>query len=163
MESRPTSGTRWHPDPRRFLDRRLEERGVSTREFLAARPCRWWSQLVREFDEPLAPVQLMAYVQDAAASGHWLDWYARDALVRVLHRHLPAGWRRSGETDPQTADAFADWITTMGTGGEGCRDRARQMADDLNGRACRWVGHLPGPDDPLLTAVVQQVSIEGCG
>lgn len=91
MESRPTSGTRWHPDPRRFLDRRLEERGVSTREFLAARPCRWWSQLVREFDEPLAPVQLMAYVQDAAASGHWLDWYARDALVRVLHRHLPAG------------------------------------------------------------------------
>lgn len=51
----------------------------------------------------------------------------------------------------------------MGTGGEGCRDRARQMADDLNGRACRWVGHLPGPDDPLLIAVVQQVSIEGCG
>jgi hypothetical protein len=80
---------------------------------------------VREFDEPLAPVQLMAYVQDAAASGHWLDWYARDALVRVLHRHLLAGWRCSGETDPQTADA--------------------------------------GPDDPLLIAVFQEVSFDGCG
>jgi hypothetical protein len=64
-----TGETRWHQNPQGFLDRRLRERGISVQKFLAARPGRWWEQLVREFDEPVAPVQLEAYVQAAAARG----------------------------------------------------------------------------------------------
>jgi hypothetical protein len=157
------SGTRWHPDPRGYLDRRLQERGLSAQEFLAARPGRWWAELVREFDEPLAPVQLMAYTQDAAASGHWLDWYARDILARALHKHLPDGWRFQDEMDPQTADAFADWITSMGARGQDCRDRARQVADNLK-RAALPLGWLPaGADDPRLATAFQGARFEGCG
>jgi|Tabmets5t2r1_1033131.scaffolds.fasta_scaffold01877_5 hypothetical protein len=157
------SGTRWHPDPRGFLDRRLRERGMSAREFLAARPDRSWAQLVRELDEPLAPVQLMAYVQDAAARGRWLDWYARDALARALRERLTDGWRFRDEMDPQTADAFADWITTMGARGEACRDRARQVTDSLK-RADLPLGWLPGgADDPLLAAAFEGVRFQDCG
>lgn len=51
----------------------------------------------------------MAYVQDAAASDRWLDWYARDTLARALHEHLPEGWRsRGGDMDYPTASALAD-------------------------------------------------------
>jgi hypothetical protein len=159
-----TSGTRWHPDPRGYLDQRLRERGVSAQEFLAARPDRSWVQLVHEFDEPLAPVQLMAYVQDAAASDRWLDWYARDTLARALHEHLPDGWRfQGGDMDYPTASALADWITIMSTRGQACDDRAEQVADNLK-RAVLPPGWLPaGPDDPLLAAAFQGVSFEGCG
>jgi hypothetical protein len=157
----PSAG--WHPDPRGFLDRRLRERGLSFREFLAARPGRWWEQLVREFDEPLAPVQLEAYAQEAAAKGHWLDWYARDALARALRRWLPDGWRfGGGEMDYPTGRALANWSATMGALGEACHDRARQVVDRLK-QASLPMGWLPaGPDDPLLVAAFQGVSFEGC-
>jgi hypothetical protein len=159
-----TSETRWHPDPHGFLDRRLRERGVSAREFLAARPGRWWEHLVREFDEPLAPVQLEAYVQAAAAKGHWLDWYARDVLHRALRRWLPNGWQfQGGEMDYPTGRALANWSATMGALGEDCQDRAREILGRLK-NAKFPLGWLPSdPDDPLLVAAFEGVSFEGCG
>jgi hypothetical protein len=163
MEEAATVPTnRWHGDPRGFLDRRLRERGLTVQQFLAARPGQSWNRLVRYFDEPLAPIQLMAYVQEAAAKGQWLDWYARDGLARALAEHLPDGWRLQGEMDSKTADALADWLTIMSILGPACDERAHQVADRLKGAELP-LGWLPdGPDDPLLVAAFQEVRFHGC-
>jgi hypothetical protein len=156
------SGGYWHRDPQGFLDRRLRERGLSVQQFLAARPGQSWNHLVHYFDEPLAPTQLMAYVQQAAAKGQWLDWYTRDGLARALAEHLPDGWRLQGEMDSQTAEALADWLTIMSILGPACAERAHQVADRLK-RAELPLGWLPdGPDDPLLVAAFQGLRFDGC-
>jgi hypothetical protein len=153
---------RWHRDPAGFLDQRLGERGLTVQQFLAARPGQSWNQLVHAFDEPLAPIQLMAYVQQAAAKGHWLDWYARDSLVRTLGEHLPDGWRRQGAMDSRTAHALADWLTIISILGPACAERAHQVVDWLK-RAQLPLGWLPdGPDDPLLVAAFGGVRFHGC-
>jgi hypothetical protein len=160
----PSAG--WHADPRGFLDRRLRERGLTIQQFLAARPGQSWNHLVHYFDEPLAPIQLMAYVQEAAATGQWLDWYARDGLARALGEHLPDGWRFrgriQGEMDSPTAHALADWLTIMSILGPACDERAHQVTDKMK-RIDLPLGWLPaGPDDPLLVAAFQGVRFEGC-
>jgi hypothetical protein len=117
---------------------------------------------VHSLDEPLAPIQLIAYVQQAAAKGQWLDWYARDSLARTLGEYLPAGWRLQGQMDSETAHALADWLTIMSVLGPACAERAHQVVDCLK-RAelpLRW---LPdGPDDSLLVAAFQGVRFHGC-
>ena len=161
------SGGHWHRDPQGFLDRRLRERGLTVQQFLAARPGQSWNHLVHYFDEPMAPIQLMAYEQEAAAKGQWLDWYARDALARALGEHLPDGWqfrgRVRGEMDYPTARALSDWSAIMSILGDACHERARQVADRLE-RAGLPLGWLPdGPEDPLLVAAFQGVRFAGCG
>jgi hypothetical protein len=160
----PTGG--WHLDPRGFLDRRLQERGLTVQQFLAARPGQSWNRLVHYFDEPLAPIQFMAYVQEAAAKWQWLDWYARDGLARTLAEHLPDGWRYQGripdEVDYRTARALADWLTITSILGPACAERAHQVADRLKGVELP-LGWLPdGRDDPLLVAAFQGVRFHGC-
>jgi hypothetical protein len=151
---------RWHPDPSAFLDRRLSEQGRSVQQFLADRPGLWWGKLAREFDEPLATVQLMAYAQEAAAKGRWLDWFARDALARTLHRWLPSGWHYKNDVDAETADAFSDWITTMGALGQSSRDMARAVVETLK-QSHLPLGWLPnGPDDPLLARAFEGVTFD---
>ena len=161
------SGGHWHRDPQGFLDRRLRERGLTVQQFLAARPGQSWNHLVHYFDEPMAPIQLMAYAQEAAAKGQWLDWYARDALARALGEHLPDGWqfrgRVRGEMDYPTARALSDWSAIMSILGDACHERARQVADRLE-RAGLPLGWLPDdPEDPLLVAAFQGVRFAGCG
>jgi hypothetical protein len=153
---------RWHRDPAGFLDRRLGKRGPTVQQFLATRPGQSWNQLVHSFDEPVAPIQLMAYVQQAAAKGQWLDWYARDSLVRALGEHLPDGWRLQGAMDSRTAYALAGWLTSMSILGPACAERAHQVVDWLK-RAELPLGWLPdGPDDSRLVAAFQGVRFHGC-
>jgi hypothetical protein len=101
----------WHPDPRGFLDRRLRERRLSIQQFLAARPGQSWNHLVHYFDEPLAPIQLMAYVQEAAAKDQWLDWYTRDALARRLESTSQMG---GGSEGGSRRDGLSDRAGAVG-------------------------------------------------
>src|SRR6266542_2462537 len=102
----------WHPDAQGFLDRWLRERELSAQEFLAQRPGWPWGKLLRELDEPVAPVQLIVFLQAAAVRDGWVDWFARDTLARALRERLrrqvvdallqaevATGWRPSGADD----------------------------------------------------------------
>lgn len=158
-----TSGG-WHPDPQGFLDRWLRERELSAQEFLAQRPGWPWAQVLRELDEPVAPVQLIAFLQAAAVRDGWVDWFARDTLARALRERLRRGWRFRGgdEMDFPTASALSDWETTMGTWGAGCGDLARRVVDALR-QAEVPIGWRPsGAGDPLLVAVFGTASFDDC-
>jgi hypothetical protein len=161
-----TSGG-WHPDAQGFLDRWLRQRRLSAQQFLAQRPGWPWGKLLRELDEPVAPVQLIAFLQAAAVRDGWVDWFARDTLARALReRRLRRGWRSRGaegaEMDFPTAMALSDWVTTMGTWGEDCRDLASQVVEALLRAEApkRW--RPSGADDPLLMTVFSTVSFDDC-
>jgi hypothetical protein len=153
----------WHPDAQGFLDRWLRGRKLSAQEFLAQRPGWPWGKLLRELDEPVAPVQLIAFLQAAAVRDGWVDWFARDTLARALRELLRRGWRyRGGEMDFATAAALSDWQITMGTWGAGCGDLARQVVDALL-QAEPPIGWRPsGADDPLLLAAFGTASFDDC-
>ncbi len=153
----------WHPDAQGFLDRWLRERDLSAQQFLAQRPGWPWGKLLREFDEPVAPVQLVCFLQAAAARDGWVDWFARDTLARALRERLRRGWRfGGGEMDFPTAMALSDWQTTMGTWGAGCGDWARKVVDALL-QAEPPMGWRPsGADDPLLMAVFGTARFDNC-
>src|SRR6266508_6152121 len=68
----------WHADAQGFLDRWLRERELFAQRFLAQRPGWPWGKLLRELDEPLAPVQFICFLQAAAVRGGWVDWFARE-------------------------------------------------------------------------------------
>ncbi len=153
----------WHADAQGFLDRWLRERELFAQRFLAQRPGWPWGKLLRELDEPLAPVQFICFLQAAAVRGGWVDWFARDTLARALRERLRRGWRfGGGEMDFPTAMALGDWETTMGTWGTGCRDLARQVVEALL-QAEPPMGWRPsGADDPLLMAVFGTASFDDC-
>ena len=91
----------WHPDAQGFL---------------AQRPGWPWGKLLRGLDEPVAPVQLIAFLQAAAVRYGWVDWFARDTLARALRERLRRGWpSRGGEMDFPTASALSDWEITLPT------------------------------------------------
>ena len=86
----------------------------SVQDFVASEPGVSLPDLIRtRFGGQFAPIQLAMFLGNAAVQGGWVNWFARDLLVRLIHQHVPSGWGSATSTDFDRAHALAAWLSIL--------------------------------------------------